>query len=284
MVFGKKEPVEEAPVVLVAWERVRDFVIGNTERPVTVNRRKATFGPPAVRVPKNGKDYRILAPCAYVGHVEENHALYADVARLSLLCLIDKAGRDVDGERHHDAHDGQGLLIGTLRRVERLRVPARPLVPADDLGVARLVDAPGVLERPAAGTADRTFADHGAATKQVRRLPFRLPCPALLQTRHVAGDQPVPVRIRGLADHAGMAGPTRRLPRPGTGARVGPGRTARRRPRGRGPVPSAPGADPDGLVTCLSCGRQFRLEIVSIGDQHPVTPERAVGRQSKCIG
>lgn len=125
MVFGKKEPVEEAPVMPVAWERVRDFVVGNTERPLTGKRKKATFGPQAVRVPKNGKDYRVFAPCAYVGQVEQDYALYEDADCLRLLCRIDRAGREAganeeagaDGERHHDVHDGQGHLIGTLRRV-----------------------------------------------------------------------------------------------------------------------------------------------------------------------
>ncbi|MFD9356753.1 hypothetical protein [Streptomyces sp. NPDC060031] len=123
--FGKKEPVEEPPVVPVGWQRVRDFVVGNTERPVTAKRKKAAFGPLAVRVPKNGKDYRVFAPCAYVGHVEEDYALYEDADCLRVLCLIDRGGREVDGERHHDVHDGQGQLIGTLRRVPPRSRPFR---------------------------------------------------------------------------------------------------------------------------------------------------------------
>ncbi|MFD9332851.1 hypothetical protein ACFWBF_00285 [Streptomyces sp. NPDC060028] len=125
MVFGKKEPVEEPPVVPVGWERVRDFVVGNTERPVTAKRKKAAFGPLAVRVPKNGKDYRVFAPCAYVGHVEGDYALYEDADCLRVLCLVDRGGREVGGERHHDVHDGQGQLIGTLRRVPPRSRPFR---------------------------------------------------------------------------------------------------------------------------------------------------------------
>ncbi|MEV7525061.1 hypothetical protein [Streptomyces sp. NPDC091371] len=117
MAFGKSKPVEEPPVAPVAWERVRDFVVGNTERPVTAKRRTSSFGPLAVRVPRNGKDFRVFAPCAFVISEEEGYALYEDAESQKLLCRIDRAGREADAERHHDVHDGEGQLIGTLSRV-----------------------------------------------------------------------------------------------------------------------------------------------------------------------
>lgn len=122
MAFPRRGPApEEPPVVPVAWERVRDFVVGNTERPVTAKRREASFGPLAVRVPKNGKDLRVFAPCAYVAHTGPDgadYALYADPEHTRRLCVIDRPGTEsASGERHHEVRDERGRLLGTLRRI-----------------------------------------------------------------------------------------------------------------------------------------------------------------------
>ncbi|MEV0530689.1 hypothetical protein [Kitasatospora sp. NPDC050463] len=109
--------MEEPPVLPVGWERVRDFVIGDTERPVTAKRTARTPGQLAVRVPRNGKERRVFAPCAFVGREGERVALYEDAACRLLLCLVDGRGREVDDERHHEVHDAQGRIIGTLRRI-----------------------------------------------------------------------------------------------------------------------------------------------------------------------
>ncbi|MGV9271541.1 hypothetical protein ACWDRR_43645 [Kitasatospora sp. NPDC003701] len=108
----------------VAWERVRDFVVGNTERPVTARRRTPTFGPLAVRVPRNGTERRVLAPCAFIGREGERLALYVDAECRLLLCVIDDGGREVGAERHHDVHDARGGIVGTLCRIPPR---ARPL-------------------------------------------------------------------------------------------------------------------------------------------------------------
>lgn len=122
----------------VGWERVRDFVVGNTERPVTARRTTPTFGPLAVRVPRNGKECRVFAPCAFIGREGERAALYEDAACRLLLCVIDGGGREAGAERHHDVHDAQGAVIGTLRRLPprarpfkhgwRIDQPGRPPV------------------------------------------------------------------------------------------------------------------------------------------------------------
>jgi hypothetical protein len=81
-----------------------------------------------VRVPKGGKDSRVLAPCAFLG--TSDHAdlpslseltLYEDVEARRLLCYVDPP-QDLDGEQHHVVHDSQGQVIGKIRRVP----PKRP--------------------------------------------------------------------------------------------------------------------------------------------------------------
>ncbi|MFJ8628875.1 hypothetical protein ACIRD3_39340 [Kitasatospora sp. NPDC093550] len=116
------------------WERVREFVISDVERPATPTRSRISRGPRAVRVAKGGKNDRVLAPCAYVATsatprtpvsapspVAPGLALFEDPDASRLLCYVGEP-REVDGERHHPVHDGRGLLIGTLRRIP----PKRP--------------------------------------------------------------------------------------------------------------------------------------------------------------
>ncbi|MEU9183951.1 hypothetical protein AB0D14_05160 [Streptomyces sp. NPDC048484] len=130
MAFGKQSGNSDAevPVEPVAWATVREFVIGSVERPLTPKRKRVVRGPRAVRVPKGGKDSRVLAPCAFLGR--SDHAglpsrpeltLYEDIEGRSLLCYVDSP-KDVDGEQHHVVHDRQGQVIGTIRRVP----PKRP--------------------------------------------------------------------------------------------------------------------------------------------------------------
>ncbi|MEV8568670.1 hypothetical protein AB0436_24330 [Streptomyces sp. NPDC051322] len=129
MAFGKGRKVEEPPVEPVAWATVHKFVIDTAERPATPKRKKAVYGPRAVRVPQGGKDYRVNAPCAYLapasrpasGPARSDLTLYEDPEAQRLLCSVD-APQEVNGERHHVVRDAQGEVIGTLRRIP----PKRP--------------------------------------------------------------------------------------------------------------------------------------------------------------
>ncbi|MBO0917173.1 hypothetical protein [Streptomyces laculatispora] len=129
MAFGRSRKTEEPPVEPVAWADVRTFVVSSEEKPVTVKRKKGVRGPRAVRVPKGGKDFRVNAPCAYLapasragdGPSATGLTLYEDPEARQLLCYVDEA-REVDGERHHVVRDGQGGVLGTLRRIP----PRRP--------------------------------------------------------------------------------------------------------------------------------------------------------------
>ncbi|MEV6792779.1 hypothetical protein AB0M87_12400 [Streptomyces sp. NPDC051320] len=113
----------------VEWANVYKFIISATERPVTTKRKRAIHGLRAVRVPKGGKELRVNAPCAYVapasrartGPSDSHLTLYEDPEAQRLLCYVD-APQEVGGKRHHVVRDGQGQVIGTLRRVP----PKRP--------------------------------------------------------------------------------------------------------------------------------------------------------------
>ncbi|MBT2406731.1 hypothetical protein J7I97_12050 [Streptomyces sp. ISL-87] len=102
----------------VRWEAVHKFVIGSVERPLTAKRKRVVMGLTAVRVPKGGKDRRVLAPCAYPG---SGLTLYEDPGARRLLCSVD-APEEVDGERRHVVRDAGGEPIGTIRRI----APRRP--------------------------------------------------------------------------------------------------------------------------------------------------------------
>ncbi|MER7767497.1 hypothetical protein [Kitasatospora sp. NPDC096140] len=118
----------------MSWERVREFVIGDVERPATPTRNRIGCGPRAVRVAKGGRNDRVLAPCAYLATsaappvpasappaAGPSLTLFEDLVANRLLCYVGER-IEVDGERHHPVHDGQGQLIGTVRRVP----PRRP--------------------------------------------------------------------------------------------------------------------------------------------------------------
>ena len=131
MAFGKQSDKSntDSPVEPVAWAAVREFVIGSVERPQTPKRKRSVWGPRAVRVPKGGKNDRVLAPCAFLGKSNQGTdlpsrpelTLYEDAEAKRLLCYVDPP-RDIDGEQHHVVHSGDGQVIGTLRRVP----PKRP--------------------------------------------------------------------------------------------------------------------------------------------------------------
>ncbi|WP_328378182.1 hypothetical protein OHB13_21460 [Streptomyces sp. NBC_00440] len=145
MAFGKGRKAEEPAVEPIEWVNVHKFIIGTVERPETIKRKKAVYGPRAVRVPKGGKDYRVNTPCAYLapasrpvdGPSHNDLTLYEDPECQNLLCYVEPP-EEVDGERHHLVHDAQGLTIGTLRRIPPKR-PFRHTWRIDQPGHAEIV-------------------------------------------------------------------------------------------------------------------------------------------------
>lgn len=131
MAFGrsnKAKSAEEPPVEPVRWESVHKFVVSSVERPRSPKRTRSGWGKPAVRVPQGGKDYPVLAPCAFLGSSSVERlpsrpelTLYEDPDAQRLLCYVEEP-REVNGERHYDVRDAQGQLLGTLRRIP----PKRP--------------------------------------------------------------------------------------------------------------------------------------------------------------
>ncbi|MEU7692009.1 hypothetical protein [Microbispora hainanensis] len=118
----------EPPVEPVAWTDVWEFVVSAVERPVTPKRRTATRGARAIRVPRGGKSDRVFAPCAYVASRQltglpaaPEPTLFEDAAQQRLLCYVAPA-QEVDGERHHTVYDGQGRVVGAVKRIP----PKRP--------------------------------------------------------------------------------------------------------------------------------------------------------------
>ncbi|MGW3494271.1 hypothetical protein [Streptomyces sp. NPDC001020] len=121
MVFGKRKAQEQEPPVPAAdWRGVRRFTIGRTERSV-IHGKKSQLGRLAVRVPKQAKDVRTYAPCAYfrtdspTNPVHEP-TLYEDVTAQRVLCSVD-GPIDVGKEVHRTVRDGAGQVIGTIRRI-----------------------------------------------------------------------------------------------------------------------------------------------------------------------
>jgi hypothetical protein len=128
--FGR-QTAEEPPVEVVGWADVQTFVLSAVERPITVKRKRAVPGKPAVRVARGAKDLQVLAPCAFLGSAQAaglpsrpEHTLYEDPAEQRLLCYVEPAA-DIDGEQRHVVRDAQGQIVGTLSRVPPKRRPLR---------------------------------------------------------------------------------------------------------------------------------------------------------------
>lgn len=128
--FGRQK-AEEPPVEPVGWADVQTFVVSAVERPLTVKRKRAVTGMPAVRVARGSKDLRVLAPCAFLGSDRTRrpglnslpeHTLYEDPDAQRLLCSVDPAV-DADGEQRYVVRDAEGQSLGTLTRVPPKRRP-----------------------------------------------------------------------------------------------------------------------------------------------------------------
>ncbi|MFF7129878.1 hypothetical protein [Streptomyces sp. NPDC008240] len=130
MGFGRQK-AQEPPVEPVAWAGVQKFVVSAVERPETVARKRAVWGRKAVRVARGSKDWRVLAPCAYLGSAEVHppglpsrpeQTLFEDPGARHLLCYVEPAVQ-AGGERRHVVRDGAGQAVGTLVRVPPKRRP-----------------------------------------------------------------------------------------------------------------------------------------------------------------
>ncbi len=100
------------------WETVREFTLGNVERPATRTRNRVEWGPNAIRVPEGPRDDHVLAPCAYVG---PDRSLYLDTDLTQLLCVVDRTGEDTWVVR-----DDEGVELGTITRLPSSRPLLRP--------------------------------------------------------------------------------------------------------------------------------------------------------------
>ena len=103
---------------MVDWLDVREFTLGNVERPATRTRNRIEWGPNAIRVPEGARDERVLVPCAYVG---PDRSLYLDAELTQLLCAVDRTGEDAWSVR-----DDQDAVVGTITRVPSRRPLLRP--------------------------------------------------------------------------------------------------------------------------------------------------------------
>ncbi|GIH60862.1 hypothetical protein Msi02_16790 [Microbispora siamensis] len=169
MAFGRSGKADEPPVEPVAWTEVWEFVVSRVERPETPKRKTASLGARAVRVPRGGKFDKVLAPCAYLASGQlrglpaaPELTLFEDTTQRRLLCYV-AAPREVDGERHHVVHDGQGQVIGTVKRIPpkcpfrhtwRIEQPGHPEITGRNEWVS------GSLKNVAGRAAERLL--HGA--------------------------------------------------------------------------------------------------------------------------
>ncbi|MFG2964537.1 hypothetical protein ACGFZS_14780 [Streptomyces sp. NPDC048288] len=80
------------------------------------------LGVRAVRVPHGGGAQKVNAPCAFLppqGSADDLR-LYQDVEGRNLLCSVGDP-EEADGVRHYRVRDGQGQLVGTVRRLPPLK-------------------------------------------------------------------------------------------------------------------------------------------------------------------
>jgi hypothetical protein len=143
-VFGKRKNTDEPAVPVVDWTDVREFTVSNVVKPVGPGRKRPVFGPRAVRVPTGA----VQAPCAFcVPGLPASRSpepsvtgirLYEDEAAQRLLCFLDPA-EEVDGERHHRVRDGQGAVLGTIRRIPPSKRPFKHTWRIDQPGHPEIV-------------------------------------------------------------------------------------------------------------------------------------------------
>ncbi|MGY6024990.1 hypothetical protein [Streptomyces spinosirectus] len=109
------------------WADAWEFAIGDEERPATGQRKRPVLGARAFRVPHGGGMQRVNAPCAFFPPqgTAQDLRLYEDAEGRSLLCSVDDP-EEADGARHHRVRDGQGRIVGTVRRIPPLKHALKP--------------------------------------------------------------------------------------------------------------------------------------------------------------
>ncbi|MCX5060622.1 hypothetical protein OOK12_27095 [Streptomyces sp. NBC_00452] len=109
------------------WADAWEFAIGDEERPATGQRKRPVLGVRAFRVPHGGGMQRVNAPCAFFppqGSTNELR-LYEDAEGHAPLCSVD-GPEEADGARHYRVRDGQGQIVGTVRRIPPLKHALKP--------------------------------------------------------------------------------------------------------------------------------------------------------------
>ena len=142
MVFGKSKHVDEPPVPVVPWADAWEFAIGDEERPAGGQRKRPVLGVRAFRVPHLGGAQRVNAPCAFFPPQPDatDPRLYEDAEGRTLLCSVD-APEDVDGARHYRVRDGQGQVVGTVRRIPPLKHALKPTWRIEQPGRSEIVSS-----------------------------------------------------------------------------------------------------------------------------------------------
>ncbi|MFF4837282.1 hypothetical protein [Streptomyces sp. NPDC001315] len=127
MVFGRSKNVDEPPVPVVPWADAWEFALTDEERPVTLQRKRPVLGIRAVRVPHGGGAQKVNAPCAFLPPqgAADDLRLYEDAEGRRLLCSVDDP-EEADGARHYRVRDGQGQVVGTVRRIPPLKHALKP--------------------------------------------------------------------------------------------------------------------------------------------------------------
>jgi hypothetical protein len=122
MVFGRSKRVDEPPVPVVPWADAWEFSLTDEERPVTLQRKRPVSGIQAFRVPHGSGAQRVNAPCAFLPpqSAAGDLRLYEDPQGRTLLCSVDDP-EEADGVRDYRVRDGQGQVVGTVRRIPPLK-------------------------------------------------------------------------------------------------------------------------------------------------------------------
>ncbi|MDT0475407.1 hypothetical protein RM863_25090 [Streptomyces sp. DSM 41014] len=130
MVFGRNKDVDEPAVPVVPWADAWEFAITDEERPITEQRRHVVLGARAVRVPHGRAALKVNAPCAFFAPQSPQDStealrLYEDAEGRNLLCAVDDPV-DANGARDYTVRDGQGHVVGTVRRMPPLKHALKP--------------------------------------------------------------------------------------------------------------------------------------------------------------
>ncbi|MFS8204864.1 hypothetical protein ACLVWQ_40100 [Streptomyces sp. CWNU-52B] len=130
----------------IPWTDAWEFAIGDEERPAVGQRKDPVRGLRAFRVPHGGGLQRVYAPCAFFPPPATatgprlSLSLYEDAEGRTLLCSLD-AAEGSGGERRHNVRDGQGDVIGAIRRISPLKHALKPTWRIDQPGHPEIVSS-----------------------------------------------------------------------------------------------------------------------------------------------